>query len=135
MSLLVLLGVLEVMAALAPSTTAMALPPIVLVLYTVAAEIRVVTALAALVVACAGVLATALPHVLHPGGVVVALPAFLAAWALGATFGLHRRHLRIQLELHERLRMAQVQRAEWSSSVNGSGSPASSTTSSRTASA
>ncbi len=111
-SLAVLLATMEVMAAFAPSTTAMALPPLVLVLYTVAAETRLATAAGALVVACAAVLATRLPHPLHPGGVVVAVPVFVAAWALGAVFGLHRRHLRTQLGLQERLRRAHVRQAE-----------------------
>ena len=111
-SLAVLLATMEVMAAFAPSTTAMALPPLVLVLYTVGADTRLATAVGALVVACAAVLATRLPHPLHPGGVVVAVPVFVAAWALGAVFGLHRRHLRTQLGLQERLRRAHVRQAE-----------------------
>jgi signal transduction histidine kinase len=111
-SLLVLLATLEVMAASAPSTTVMALPPIVLVLYTVATEAPVAAAAAAMVVACLGVLATRLPDLAHPGGIIVAMPVFAAAWALGAAFGLHRRHLRIQVELHDRLRRAQVRQTE-----------------------
>lgn len=111
-SLAVLLATMEVMAAFAPSTTAMALPPLVLVLYTVGAETRLATAVGALVVACAALFATRLPHPLHPGGVVVAVPVFVAAWALGAVFGLHRRHLRTQLGLQERLRTAHVRQAE-----------------------
>jgi signal transduction histidine kinase len=111
-SLVVLLAILEVMAVFAPSTTALALPPIVLALYTVAAETPLPTAVAALLATCVGVLATRWPDPLHPGGIVVALPVFAAAWALGAAFGLHRRHLRIQLELHDRLRGAEVRRAE-----------------------
>ena len=111
-SLAVLLATMEVMAAFAPSTTVMALPPLVLVLYTVATETRLATAAGALVVACAAVFATRLPHLLHPGGIVVAVPVLVAAWALGAVFGLHRRHLRMQLELQERLRRAHVRQAE-----------------------
>jgi signal transduction histidine kinase len=112
LSLVVLLAALGVMAGAAPSTLVMALPPIVLVLYTVAAETRFTTAVVALVLTCAALLATSLPHLLHPGGIVVAVPVFVAVWALGATFGMHRRHLRLQLELHDRLRRAQVRRAE-----------------------
>jgi signal transduction histidine kinase len=96
----------------APSTTVVALPPLVLVLYTVGTETRLPIAAGALVVACAAVFATGLPDVRHPGGVVVAVPVFVAAWALGAVFGLHRRHLRVQLELQERLRAAGVRQAE-----------------------
>jgi signal transduction histidine kinase len=111
-SLAVLLATIEVMAAFAPSTTVMALPPLVLVLYTVATETRLPIAAGALMVACAAVFATCLPHLLHPGGIIVAVPVFVAAWALGAVFGLHRRHLRMQLELQERLRRAHERQAE-----------------------
>src|SRR3954447_7637584 len=111
-SLAVLLATVEVMAAFAPSTTVMALPPLVLVLFTVATETRLPIAAGALVVACAAVFATSLPDVRHPGGGVVAVPVFVAAWVLGAVFGLHRRHLRVQLELQERLRRAHVRQAE-----------------------
>lgn len=111
-SMVVLLVALEVMATFAPSTTAMALPPLVLVLYTVATETRLPTAAGALALACAAVLATRLPHLLHPGGVVIAVPVFVAAWALGAVLGMHRRHLRLQLELQERLRRAHRRQAE-----------------------
>ncbi len=111
-SLVVLLATLAVMAVWAPTATVLALPPIVLVLYTVAAQTPLVTAIAALVATCAGVVATRWPDPLHPGGIVVALPAFAAAWGLGAAFGLHRRHLRVQLELHDRLRQSQKRRAE-----------------------
>ncbi len=111
-SLVVLLATLGVMAVWAPTTTVLALPPLVLVLYTVAAQAALVTAIAALVATCAGVVATSWPDPLHPGGIVVALPAFAAAWGLGAAFGLHRRHLRVQLELHDRLRRSQERRAE-----------------------
>lgn len=110
--LVALLASLEVMAVSAPSTLVVALPPLVLALYTVAAEAPATTALVALVVTCAGVLATGLPDALHPGGIVVAVPVFVAAWTLGAAFGLHRRHLQVQLELHDRLRRAQARRAE-----------------------
>lgn len=112
LSLAVLLATLALMVFFAPSTTVMALPPIVLVLYTVATECRFATAIVALVVTCAAVFFTRPPHFLHPGGIIVAVPVFAAAWALGAAFGLHRRHLRIQLGLHDRLRQAQVGRAE-----------------------
>ena len=111
-SLVVLLATMEVMATFAPSTTVMALPPLVLVLYTAATETRLPTAAGGLVVACAAVFATRLPHPLHPGGIVVAVPVLVAAWALGAVFGLHRRHLRRQLELQERLRGAHARQAE-----------------------
>jgi signal transduction histidine kinase len=111
-SLGVLLATLGVMAVSAPSSTVMALPPIVLVLYTVATETRLSTAVVALIVTCVAVLATALRHLQHPGGILVALPVFGVAWAIGATFGLHRRHLRVQLELQDRLRRAHVRRAE-----------------------
>ncbi len=110
--LVILLAALELMAASAPSNVIMALPPAVLVLYSVAAETPFATGFTALVVTCAAVLATGLPDMLHPGGIVVSLPVFVAAWALGAAFGLHRRHLRVQLELQERLRQAHVRRAE-----------------------
>jgi signal transduction histidine kinase len=43
---------------------------------------------------------------------VVVLPVLVAAWALGAVFGMHRRHLRLQLELQERLRRAHLRQAE-----------------------
>ena len=99
------------MAAFAPSTVVFALPPVVLVLYTVAAETRFAVAVAALVVTCA-VLATGWPDLLHPGGIAVSLPVFAGTWTIGAAFGMHRRHLRVQLELHERLRAAQERRAE-----------------------
>ena len=112
MSLAVLLAAMEVMAAFAPSATVMALPPLVLVLYTVAAEIQLLAATGALLVACAAIFATGLPHLLHPGGIVVAVPVSVAAWALGAVFGLQRRHLRIQLDLQERLRRTQARQAE-----------------------
>jgi len=111
-SLAVLLATMEVMAAFAPSATVMALPPLVLVLYTVATEARLVTAAGALIVACAAVFATVLPHLLHPGGIVVAVPVLVVAWALGAAFGMHRRHLRTQLELQEHLRRAHQRQAE-----------------------
>ncbi len=111
-SLAALLATLIVMAVFAPSSVVMALPPVVLVLYTVAVETRLPAAVAALVVTCAAVWATALPHLLHPGGILVTIPVLVAAWALGAAFGLHRRHLRLQLELQERLRRAHVRRSE-----------------------
>ena len=112
MSLAVLLVTLEVMAAFAPSSTVMALPPLVLVLYTVATDTHVPTSTGALLVACAAIFAIGLPHLLHPGGIIVAVPVSVAAWALGAVFGLHRRHLGVQLDLHERLRRAQARQAE-----------------------
>ena len=91
----------------------MALPPLVLVLYTVAAETRLRHRRRGRSWWHASpYLATRLPHPLHPGGIVVAVPVFVAAWALGAVFGLHRRHLRTQLELQERLRRAHVRQAE-----------------------
>ena len=99
-------------AVVAPSATVMALPPLVLVLYTVGARTPFAAAVGALVVACGTLLATTVPDVLHPGGIIVALPVFVGSWALGAVFGLHRRHLLTQLELHDRLRRAQVRRAE-----------------------
>ena len=111
-SLAVLLGTLEVMAAAAPTSTVMALPPIVLVLYTVAVESPLAISSATLVVSCAGVLATSPHDPLHPGGIVVAVPTFFASWGLGAVLGLHRRHLRVQLELQDRLRQAHVRQAE-----------------------
>jgi len=110
-SLVVLLAALGLMAAFAPSTVVFALPPVVLVLYTVAAETRFAVAVAALVT-CAAVLATGWPDLLHPGGIAVSLPVFAGTWTIGAAFGMHRRHLRVQLELHERLRGAQERRAE-----------------------
>ena len=111
-SLAVLLATMAAMAVFAPSSTMMALPPLVLVVYTVATETRLPTAVGGLVVACAAVFATRLPHPLHPGGIVVAVPVLVAAWALGAVFGMHRRHLRTQLELQGRLRSAQLRQAE-----------------------
>ena len=111
-SLAALLVTLVVCAVFAPSATVMALPPLVLVLYTVGARTRFAAAVGALVVASGTVLVTTVPDVLHPGGIAVAVPVFVVSWSLGAVFGLHRRHLLAQLELHDRLRWAQVRRAE-----------------------
>jgi signal transduction histidine kinase len=84
----------------------------VLVVYTVATETRLPTAAGGLLVACAAIFATGLPHPMHPGGIVVAVPVLMATWALGVVFGMHRRHLRMQLELQERLRRAHRRQAE-----------------------
>jgi signal transduction histidine kinase len=111
-SLVVLLATLVVLAVISPSGAVMALPPVVLALYTVATETRLPGASVGLLAACAAVAATRLNHLQHPGGILVALPVFVTVWALGAVFGLHRRHLRIQLELQERLRLAHLRRAE-----------------------
>lgn len=111
-SLAVLLAYLAVTATFASSAVVMALPPMVLVLYSVAAQTSVITGAVALLATGGAVLATRLPDVLHPGGVIVAEPVFAAAWALGAVFGLHRRHLRVQLELRDEVRQANLRRAE-----------------------
>ncbi len=44
---------------------------------------------------------------------MAALPALAVSWSLGVVFGLHRRHLRTQVELQERIRVSEVQRAAW----------------------
>lgn len=111
-SLAGVLVVLGLTALWVPEGIVAALPGVILVLYSVAARSPVRIAAAALVASCGAVLATALPDLRHPGGVVVVLPFFVAAWSLGLAFGLHRRHLETQLDLHDRLRLAQVERAE-----------------------
>jgi signal transduction histidine kinase len=112
LSLAVLLATLVVLAVLSPSGAVMALPSAVLTLYTVASETRLPIAFLCLVATCAALATTRVNPLQHPGGIAIALPVFVTVWALGAVFGLHRRHLRIQLELQERLRSAQVRRAE-----------------------
>ena len=110
-SLSVLLLTVAVLVLAAPTGVVMALPPLLLVLYTVAATCDVLPALVALSVSCAGVILTGFPDLLHPGGIAVAIPAFVASWALGLTFGVQRRHLRTQVELQEQIRRSQAQQA------------------------
>lgn len=107
----VLLVAVGVLAVVAPSGVVMALPPLVLVLYTVAASCTFRVALVALLANCAAVILSCFPHLLHPGGIVVAIPVLFASWALGLSFGLQRRHLRTQVELQDQIRQGEAQRA------------------------
>jgi signal transduction histidine kinase len=112
-SLTVVTVALLTMAWASPSGVVLALPPLVLVLYSAAAATSFRVAVALLPVSCAAVVLPAFPDLLHPGGLVAALPALVASWSLGVVFGLHRRHLRTQVELQERIRVSEVQRAAW----------------------
>jgi signal transduction histidine kinase len=108
-SLATLLLAMGVLALVAPPGVVMALPPLVLVLYTVATTCELTLALVALLVSCVCVILTGLPDILHPGGIVVAIPAFVASWALGFSFGVQRRHLSMQVQ--EQVRRAESQQA------------------------
>ena len=110
-ALSVLLLAMGVLVLVAPPGVVMALPPLLLVLYTVASTCEFRPALVALLVSCVGVILTGFPDLLHPGGIAVAIPAFVASWALGLTFGVQRRHLRTQVKLQEQIRRGQAQRA------------------------
>ncbi len=107
----VLVVAVVVLGVVAPSGVVMALLPLVLVLYTVAAVCEFRVALVCLPVSCLAVVLTGFPDLLHPGGIAVAIPALIASWALGLSFGLQRRHLRTQVELQEQIRHSEVQRA------------------------
>jgi signal transduction histidine kinase len=109
----VVVAALLTMAWVSPSGVVLALPPLVLVLYSAAAATSFRVAVALLPVSCAAVVLPAFPDLLHPGGLVAALPAVVVSWSLGVVFGLHRRHLRTQVELQERIRVSEVQRAAW----------------------
>jgi signal transduction histidine kinase len=112
-SLSVLLVAVGILAVVAPEGVVMALPPLVLVLYTVAAATGFRVAAVCLLASCAAVILTGFPDLLHPGGIAVACPALIASWALGFSFGLQRRHLRTQVELQDQIRLSQAQRARW----------------------
>jgi signal transduction histidine kinase len=110
-SLTTLLAAMGVLALVAPPGVVMVLPPLVLVLYTVATTCELTLALVALLVSCVCVILTGLPDLLHPGGIVVAIPAFVASWALGLSFGVQRRHLHTQVQLQEQARRVESQQA------------------------
>lgn len=107
-----LVALFAVLAVLAPSDAVFVLPPIVLALYAVGSRRGFVISAGAAALACAVAGATALPDLRHPGGIAVVVPAFLAAWAIGAAVNLKRRGLRVEGELTARLHEAELRSAE-----------------------
>ncbi|MEO7352570.1 MAG: histidine kinase [Marmoricola sp.] len=95
-----------------PRATSVALAPLVLVLYSAAAQSQFGWGVAAVGAAVTAAWLTALPDLRHLGAVALFVPAYLVSWTLGLAANLQRRDLGRRLAGERRLRQAEVERAE-----------------------